>query len=288
MDIKTSQTELHKFEIFSERGDGSIVDGLTSVNPFVVHVHWLWQEVDGGLQIKSKLLKVNRRHRVDSKVTWKSSRQTVHWILAACLLLSIFTWRVVIYSTSNMYDLSSCTTDLARLFVVAKWAGELGVQCFNVLLPRFWLSLGLPATHPSFGAQIWNSRKLLRIVVTANLIFCDNKMITGRGKFYFCMPAIFRAVVASPPSSAATSPGTCIQKLKLWPKRGRIENLSKARCCLQVTKPSVKKSPSVLKVWGPGSKEVFRGPTEDIIHYFTLMSSELHYLDIIPKIENLH
>ena len=29
-----------------------------------------------------------------------------------------------------------------------------------------------------------------------------------------------------------------------------------------------------------------RGPTEDIIHYFTLMSSELHYLDIIPKIEN--
>ena len=32
----------------------------------------------------------------------------------------------------------------------------------------------------------------------------------------------------------------------------------------------------------------FRGPTEDIIHYFTLMSSELHYLDIILKIENLH
>ena len=31
-----------------------------------------------------------------------------------------------------------------------------------------------------------------------------------------------------------------------------------------------------------------RGPTEDIIHYFTLMSSEIHYLDIIPKIENLH
>jgi len=30
-----------------------------------------------------------------------------------------------------------------------------------------------------------------------------------------------------------------------------------------------------------------RGPTEDIIHYFTLMSSELHYLDIILKIENL-
>ena len=26
-----------------------------------------------------------------------------------------------------------------------------------------------------------------------------------------------------------------------------------------------------------------RGPTEDIIHYFTLMSSELHYLDIITK-----
>ena len=30
-----------------------------------------------------------------------------------------------------------------------------------------------------------------------------------------------------------------------------------------------------------------RGPTEDIIHYFSLMSSELHYLDIILKIENL-
>ena len=28
-----------------------------------------------------------------------------------------------------------------------------------------------------------------------------------------------------------------------------------------------------------------RGPTEDIIHYFTLISSELHYLDIIPKID---
>ena len=33
---------------------------------------------------------------------------------------------------------------------------------------------------------------------------------------------------------------------------------------------------------------ICRGPTEDIIHYFTLMSSELHYLDIIPKIGNLH
>ena len=35
------------------------------------------------------------------------------------------------------------------------------------------------------------------------------------------------------------------------------------------------------------AKTVLRGPTEDIIHYFTLMSSELHYLDIIPKMENL-
>ena len=35
------------------------------------------------------------------------------------------------------------------------------------------------------------------------------------------------------------------------------------------------------------SVPIFRGPTEDIIHYFTLMSSELHYLDIILKIENL-
>jgi len=43
---------------------------------------------------------------------------------------------------------------LARLFMVAKWAGELGVQCFNVFLPRFWLSLGFPSTHPCFGAQI--------------------------------------------------------------------------------------------------------------------------------------
>ena len=33
--------------------------------------------------------------------------------------------------------------------------------------------------------------------------------------------------------------------------------------------------------------ETCRGPTEDIIHYFTLMSSELHYLDINLKIENL-
>ena len=37
-----------------------------------------------------------------------------------------------------------------------------------------------------------------------------------------------------------------------------------------------------------GKYQKRRGPTEDIIHYFTLMSSELHYLDIIPKIENLH
>ena len=29
----------------------------------------------------------------------------------------------------------------------------------------------------------------------------------------------------------------------------------------------------------------YRGLTGDIIHYFTLMSSELHYLDIISKIE---
>ena len=35
------------------------------------------------------------------------------------------------------------------------------------------------------------------------------------------------------------------------------------------------------------SSAILRGPTEDIIHYFTLMSSELHYLDIILKIENL-
>jgi len=35
------------------------------------------------------------------------------------------------------------------------------------------------------------------------------------------------------------------------------------------------------------SSAIHRGPTEDIIHYFTLMSSELHYLDIILKIENL-
>ena len=34
--------------------------------------------------------------------------------------------------------------------------------------------------------------------------------------------------------------------------------------------------------------QLHRDPTEDIIHYFTLMSSELHYLDIIPIIENLH
>ena len=29
--------------------------------------------------------------------------------------------------------------------------------------------------------------------------------------------------------------------------------------------------------------EEFRGPTEDIISYFTLMSSEIHYYDIIEK-----
>ena len=53
----------------------------------------------------------------------------------------------------NKKDLSSCI-DLARLFVVAKRAGKLGVQRFDVFLPRFWLSLRLPATHTSFGAQI--------------------------------------------------------------------------------------------------------------------------------------
>ena len=42
----------------------------------------------------------------------------------------------------------------------------------------------------------------------------------------------------------------------------------------------------------PGAKRclnlyIYRPGTEDIIHYFTLMSSELHYLDIILKIENL-
>ena len=36
-----SQTKLHKFEIFSERMEWSVVDGLTSVDPFIVDVHWL-------------------------------------------------------------------------------------------------------------------------------------------------------------------------------------------------------------------------------------------------------
>ena len=31
------------------------------------------------------------------------------------------------------------------------------------------------------------------------------------------------------------------------------------------------------------TNELSRGPTEDIISYFTLMSSEIHYYDIIEK-----
>ena len=41
-----------------------------------------------------------------------------------------------------------------------------------------------------------------------------------------------------------------------------------------------------LLMRGEEVKRKCRGPTEDIIHYFTLMSSELHYLDIILKMEN--
>ena len=41
---------------------------------------------------------------------------------------------------------------------------------------------------------------------------------------------------------------------------------------------------AVTKVWNLMCN---RGHTEDIIHYFTLMSSELHHLDIILKIKNL-
>ena len=52
------------------------------------------------------------------------------------------------------------------------------------------------------------------------------------------------------------------------------------------------KAVTLLSFSGDNSSQHFyyilpRGPTEDIIHYFTLMSSELHYLDIILKIENL-
>ena len=43
---------------------------------------------------------------------------------------------------------------------------------------------------------------------------------------------------------------------------------------------------SLPKLWDLLSVSGLK-PTEDIIHYFTLMSSELHYLDIILKIENL-
>ena len=59
-----------------------------------------------------------------------------------------------------------------------------------------------------------------------------------------------------------------------WPDDRGVKTTAAARAC------------RALKTrMGPGTKP--RGPTEDIIHYFTLMSSELHYLDIILKIENL-
>ena len=85
----------------------------------------------------------------------------MHWILAACLLLSIFTlkyYKVLNHFIDTIYKLLLRSivgkVHLARLFVVAKRAGKLGVQRFDVFLPRFWLSLRLPATHTSFGAQI--------------------------------------------------------------------------------------------------------------------------------------
>ena len=36
---------------------------------------------------------------------------------------------------------------LAALLVVAEGAGELSVQCLNVLFPGFWLTLGLSSSH---------------------------------------------------------------------------------------------------------------------------------------------
>ena len=38
-----------------------------------------------------------------------------------------------------------------------------------------------------------------------------------------------------------------------------------------------------LQSFGAFERFEYRGPTEDIISYFTLMSSEIHYYDIIEK-----
>merc|ERR1719500_690397 len=67
-------------------------------------------------------------------VAWKSSRQTVHWILAACLLLSIFTSQDFSWLQNGQVN----------------WVSNASMFFF----PRFWLSLGFPSTHPCFGAQI--------------------------------------------------------------------------------------------------------------------------------------
>ena len=132
---------------------------------------WLWPAKKIIVEIKIS----QKRNRISLKETWKSSRQTVHWILAACLLLSIFTYTDLVmslwtYQIKIIRDSIRCI-DLARLFVVAKWTGELGVQCFNVLLPRLWLSLWLPATHPIFWCTNLKRQQSIRDCSQSQPIF---------------------------------------------------------------------------------------------------------------------
>ena len=56
-----------------------------------------------------------------------------------------------------------------------------------------------------------------------------------------------------------------------WSELGTVKSMST---------PGLK----IMTILGPDRGTMgIRGPTEDIISYFTLMSSEIHYYDIIEK-----
>ena len=211
MDIKKSQTELHKFEISSERAVGLVVDSLASVNPFIIHIHWLWQEVDCCLREGIKIdayIESGQTQRYG--FPWPKGMEFDLEIFKAdcaldlgCVLAFIHFHLEKGWSKFKKGLTAVQCAYLARFFMVTKRAGELCVQSLNVFLSRFWLPLRLPATHLGLVAQIWNmkiqqSHSQFRCIQTKRL-----------NKFYFCMPAIFLAVVANPPNRAATSPGTC-------------------------------------------------------------------------------
>ena len=128
---------------------------------------WLWPA-------KKIIVEINtsqKRNRISLKETWKSSRQTVHWILAACLLLSIFTYTDLVMSLwtyqNNKRFKQVYTVQTSQDF---SWLQNGQVNWVSSASMFFFRASGFrfDFLRPilSFGAQIWNVSKILGIVVS--------------------------------------------------------------------------------------------------------------------------